>query len=108
MPKEKQYYIKGAMYSLDQIEELSETDEGSEMLFDAINEARAGIAAIGISEALQEASIPLNQTQHLQFCRIIHQVCFKLKNEEILVCLSELSEHIQDYITNHDVKNYNC
>lgn len=108
MPENKQYYIKGAMYSLDQIEELSKTDEGSNMLFEAINEARAGIAVIGITEILQAADISLNPTQHLQFCELIHQICFKLKPEEILVCMGDLSEHISDYLSNHDVRNYDC
>lgn len=108
MSKEKQYYIKGAMYSLDQIEELSKTDEGSNMLFDAINEARAGIAVIGITEILQEGNISLSPTQHLQFCEIIHKICFKLLPEEILVCVGDLSEHIADYLKNNNVKNYDC
>lgn len=108
MPDEKQYYIKGAMYSLDQIEELSKTDEGSNMLFEAINEARAGISVIFITSILQESEILLNQTQHLQFCEVIHRVCFKMLPEEILLCLADLSEQIQDYIKKNEVKNYDC
>lgn len=97
--------IEGSLLDAQQLEELSKTDDGAQLIADNIVTARAGMA---IGTIIYELGLTLSPPQILKMSEIVLDLCFERKAEEILTLMFEQSAEFVSLDKTLNLRRYDC